>query len=189
MTTDLSDLLAEGKKAQRLKTIKKAAAKEAEARDKTPLPDGPPIRRDIYQQLDWQPLSLTLVVTKTTCINCGHSDSSVNPTVLLERYHKRHGRHYVELTKFNLLPKNQVTSLPRRIEERYASIPYCPNCFLQERELCLDQMMTPLPSAQPTPSEGTSSSEIPFVPQASAAPSLPPLWSDTFGATWGTTKK
>lgn len=151
MSDLLDDLIAEGHKAKREETIAKAAKKTQAAKDKTPLPDGPPIRRDIYQQLDWQPLSLTLIVTHTTCDHCSHSSAAANPYLLLERYHKRHGRHLVELSSFRLLTQAQIAALPRRIEERYIHTPFCQHCFLGESSLCLEPTMTQLPTAQAQP--------------------------------------
>ncbi len=173
----LADLLEEGKKASRAATIKKAAKKVEETKSKQPLEDGPPIRRDVYQQLEWRALSVTLITVHTTCTCCGSSSEAPNPSIFIERYHRRHGRHLVEAHNFNLLPRKEVEALPRKVETRYVESLYCHQCFLSNQEsLCLDLQLTQTQESSPYPS-------LPCVPQAWAIPSFQTLWSDTLGKT------
>lgn len=178
----LSDLITEGKQSKRADTIAKAQKKITAERDKTPLPDGPPIRRDIYQQLEWRALSVTLVIVETTCAYCNEVHRSPNPSLFIERYHRRHGRHLVEAHNFNLLPEAEILALPRRVETLNRTSLYCHNCFFTQGEsLCLTPTLEPLHSSQPT-----FFSDIPCVPQDSAIPSPLTLWSSSSALTSGT---
>lgn len=174
----LSDLISEGKNARRQETIAKAAKRVADADAKKPLENGPPIRRDIYQQLEWRALSVTLVTIHTTCRCCGHTFESPNRNIFIERYHRRHGRHLVEAHNFNLMPRDQIEALPRKVETHFVESLYCHQCFINQQEpLCLEPTMTAL-----TPVSSQQDS-VPCVPQAWAMPSPQPLWSDTFSKT------
>ena len=182
---DLLDLIDEGKKARRETVIKKAAARVADAASKQPLENGPPIRRDVYQQLEWRALSVTLVTHTVTCRSCSASFETPNPTIFIERYHRRHGRHLVEAHNFNLLPRKEIESLPRKLETHYTEALYCHHCFLSQQEpLCLTQEMIPLQQTQ----QSSPHSCLPCVPQEWAIPSLQRHWFATSDPTSLSTK-
>lgn len=176
MTNLLDDLISEGKKSKREEQIKRAAQRVRDADSKKPLENGPPIRRDVYQQLEWRALSVTLVTVHTTCRCCGSTFESPNSGIFIERYHRRHGRHLVEAHNFNLLPKKEIEALPRKLETRYVEALYCQRCFLnQQDELCLQPTMQTL--------ESSPHSSVPCVPQEWATPSIQLRWSDTLEQT------
>jgi hypothetical protein len=174
----LADLITEGKKDKRATLIKKAAEKTIAAKDKTPLEAGPPIRRDVYQQLEWRALSVILITHTTVCKCCGSAYEAPNPSIFVERYHRRHGRHLVEAHNFSLLPREVIEALPRKIETHTTEALYCQQCFLTNQEpLCLEQPMLPLTL------ESSQLSALPCVPQEWATPSLLRPWFTTFDPT------
>ena len=175
MSNDLLDLISEGKNAKRQDSIKKAAEKVSAERDKKPPENGPPIRSDIYHQLEWRALSITLVTVHTTCQCCGATYESPNPTIFIERYHRRHGRHLVEAHNFNLLSREHLQTLPRKQQTFYRESLYCQGCFLTQKEpLCLDQ--------QPTfqTQESSPLTSLPCVPQQLATPLQQTPWLNTY---------
>lgn len=170
----LGDLIAEGSMAKRRNTIARAVQKVREAEGQTPLVGGPPIKRDIYQLLDWKALSITLLTTRTHCEGCDSYHTSPNQHILIERYHHRHGRHYVEATSCNLISEAEKESLPRKIERRETTVPFCQSCFLSKEELCLSQKPSTL-AIQPS----DFSTAIPCVVPEQASKSHQVCWSDT----------
>lgn len=176
---DLSDLIQEGAKAKRRKVIERAVERTKAAEGQTPIVGGPPIKRDIYQLMDWKALSITLVTTESRCMNCASRHTTPNQHILIERYHHRHGRHFVEASTCNLMTEAEKEALPRKIETRTTLVPYCHHCFLTQEEICLTPQQTLMPQS---PESATSYDNTLYVPEGMVVSSSPALWSDTYSA-------
>lgn len=182
MPNDLLDLINEGKQEKRKAAIAKAATKVKEEKSRKPPEGGPPIRSDIYQQLEWKALSLTLVTISTHCRCCNTTYEAPNPTIFVERYHRRHGRHLVEAHNFSLLSREELQTLPRKQETIYRTALYCHHCFQTQQEpLCLEPQIQQLSNSLPD--------SLPCLPQEWATPLLPQLWSNTLLRTGNSTNQ